>query len=533
MRALTLCAALAATVLAGCSTPGLKRMEAVHTAQLTDARTEASTLAATQEGYIRDVPEIWVGDSAVSVEAVPVDAEPRAFDAQVSFRRQYPVSLQMVAEWISTSGGVETTVAADAIAHAVATVIDPTRALVERTDARGAQATKGDGTFLLQYSGTLRGLLNEVAARTGNAWVWRNGRVTILHADTRTYAIHALPGQSSVEATVSNQTSSGAQQGGGSNSAMTATQSSVESGQTTTVKTQIETYEAISKTIEAMLSPAGKVFASAATSSVTVRDVPAILDRIGNYVDTINTQMTRQVVIDVRVYSVDVTNTESYGIDWKTVWESVSGRYRAVTNLAAGPVNAAANTLNLSVIDNAQQWGGSQVLFSALSAQGNVSIKNSAAVVTLSNQPAPVQIAEETTFLAESSTQLVSDAGATTTLKGGKVVTGFSMNVMPVVLDGNDVLLQLQMNLSTLRNIRQIESGGQLIEAPQIDARQFLQRVKLHSGSTLVLSGFEQDRVNGDMQGIGKPTFSLAGGSRNGTRKQTVLVVTMTPKVVL
>lgn len=531
MRIYLMGAALAATLLAGCSTAGLKRMDAVHASQLADARTQAGTLAATEEGFIRDVPEIWVGDASVPVTAETTKEQPKALDAHVSFRRQYPVSLQMVAEWISTNGGIEVTVAADAIKHAAETVIDPTRALVERSDT-GAPQTKGDGAFFLQYSGSLRGLLDEVAARTGNSWVWRNNRATLLHADTRTFAIHALPGQSSVEATVSNQTSSGAQQSGSGDSAMTATQSAVESGQTTTVKTQIETYDAITKTVQAMLSPVGKVFASSSTSSLTVTDVPAVLDRIGDYVEMLNGQLTRQVVIDVRVYSVDVTDTESYGIDWKMVWESVSGSYRAVTNFASGPVNAGANSLNLSVIDNANQWGGSQVLFQALSAQGTVSIKNSAAVVTLSNQPAPVQIAEETTYLAESSTQLVSDAGATTTLKGGKVVTGFSMNVMPVVLDSNEVLMQLQMNLSTLRGIRQIASGGQLIEAPQIDARQFLQRVKLHSGSTLVLSGFEQDRVNGDIQGIGKPTFSLAGGSRNGVRKQTVLVVTLTPKVI-
>lgn len=525
---------LLAIALAGCATQGIKDFERVQGQNHAKAQAQFAQIDTATEGYLRRYDELWIGDQVLETSAERAGTElPKALaNRQVSFRRQYPVTLQMVAEWVSTHAHVPVTVSADASINAVETVIDPMQVLLNRDARQGQAATKGDGTFTVQYDGSVRGLLDEVSARTGNSWVWRNNRVVILHLDSRSYQIHAIPGKSTVEAQVSNQNTSGGQQGGGGDSSSMMTQSTLDSGQTTRVSTEIEAFDSIAKGVESMLSPKGKVYVSASTGTVSVTDVPRVLDSVGAYIDALNEQMTRQVIVDVRVYSVDLAHSESYGIDWKLVWENISGTYRAVTDFSAGPVNADASRLNLSVIDNSNQYGGSDALLRALSQQGNVTIKSSAAVVTLSNQPAPVQIAEETTYLAESSSEFIANVGSQNSLTAGKIVTGFSMNVLPVVLDSNDVLLQLQLNLSKLRSLREITSGSQRIEAPNVDARQFLQRVKLQSGSTLVLSGFEQDRINTDARGLLKPTWSLAGGSRNGDRQQTVLVVTMTPKVL-
>lgn len=530
---------LALTALMGCASPGIKRFDAAQVTTRDRASAEQVKLSNAEEGYLRHLDELWIGDQPVSPDSRNATTIPAALgNQQVSFRRQYPVTLQMVAEWINTHAKVPTAVTADASLHAIESVVDPIGNLIDRNAGvapqGGAGVVKGDGSFVIQFDGSVRGLLDEISARTGNSWVWRNDRAVILHVDTRTYQVHALPGKSKVEARVSNQSKSGGQGGGGGGGAAgSTTESTLDSGQTTTVSTDIDTFDSITKGVEAMLSPKGKVYVSTATGTVSVTDVPVVLDGVASFITALNTQMTRQVIVDVRVYSVDLLESESYGLDWNLVWESISGKYRAVTDFRAGPVNPDASRLNLSVIDNGNVFGGSNALLRALSQQGNVTIKSSAAVVTLSNQPAPVQIAEETTYLAESSSDLVANVGSQTTLTAGKVVTGFSMNILPVVLDSNEVLLQLQLNLSNLRTLREIISGEQRIEAPQVDARQFLQRVKLMSGSTLVLSGFEQERVNSDTRGIGKPRFTLAGGSRSGERKQTVLVVTLTPKVIL
>lgn len=544
---------VASAIMAGltaCATPSMQRMARDQQQDVLTASAAHQSMRKQQDEYFQEVDLVWIGGNE-SIAITKGDTQPRALDAPVVFQRNYPVTLQMVAEWVSSTVAVPVTVTGDATVSAAEVNYDPTAYLAQREEqghVRQAQPLQKDakdaaaGAFFVQYQGPLRGLLDEVAARTGNAWVWRDGRVVILNTDTRIFQLHALPGTSTVSATVTNQSSAGESGGGGAGGggggaggAGGAGQSGMNqtnaSGQATTMETTIEAFDTVTTTVKAMLSAKGKVAAGGSTGAIAVTDTPAVLDRVGAYITALNAQLTRQVVIDVKVYSVDVTNTESYGINWQLVWQSLAGNYQISTSLG-GQTNPAAGGVSLGVIDESSQWAGSQMLLKALSQQGDVSIKTSAAVATLSNQPVPVQVAEETSYLAQAQSNLVANAGSSTTLTPGKVVTGFSMNLLPVVLTGNEVLLQMQINLSNLRGIREITSAGTRIEVPDVDARHFLQRVKLTSGSTLVLGGFEQEQVTTSNQGIGDPRFTLLGGSRNGSRKRTVMVVTLTPRVV-
>ena len=311
----------------------------------------------------------------------------------------------------------------------------------------------------------------------------------------------------------------------------TAVKQDSDSGQSTTIDTKVDTYAGVAAAVQAMLSAKGKVVAGESTGTITVTDTTAVLDRVETYINATNHQLTRQVVIDVKVYSVDITRGDAYGINWDLVWKSVDGRFVAGGSLGGAAPPEGSSSIALGVLGGSP-FADSKLLLNALSQQGDVSITTSAAVVTLSNQPVPVQVAEETSYLAQSQTNLVPNAGASSSRSAGKVVTGFAMNLLPVVLDQNEVLLQMQVNLSALRGIRQIGDDQGRIEVPNVDARQFLQRIKIASGATLVLGGFEQEQVKTNDQGIGSPRFTLLGGSRQGERKRTVMVIALTPRVV-
>ena len=95
------------------------------------------------------------------------------------------------------------------------------------------------------------------------------------------------------------------------------------------------------------------------------------------------------------------------------------------------------------------------------------------------------------------------------------------------------MIVQLELNLSNLRNLRQISPGlGLTAEQPEVDRRQIAPQVLLRSGATMVLSGFEQTRASGNQRGIGSPRFqALGGGTRSSSRKST-MVVLITPVVI-
>jgi hypothetical protein len=279
-------------VLAGCATPGEKQIVAQREdiAHRADAQLGAKIQTVP---YYQEVDEFYVGGRGVTEAAAGSD--PSRLNQPATFRRQYPVTLQMLAEYITTTYGIRVDITPDATAAAVAAAYDPVAALQANRAQQLAQsgapaglappaaapipAAGGAGAILIQYDGDLKGLLDLIASRTGNAWKLSNGAITIFNRDTRTFRIHTLPGASQLSATVSNQSSGGSGGGGaggggggGGAGGGGGGTSSITSGNTTTIDAEINLFESASAAIEGMLSPTGNAVASPALGSITVTD---------------------------------------------------------------------------------------------------------------------------------------------------------------------------------------------------------------------------------------------------------------------
>jgi len=392
------------------------------------------------------------------------------------------------------------------------------------------QADPVSGAIRISYAnGTFKGLLDTAAARFGVSWKYADGVIQFFHTDARTYQIHAVPGDSSFTANVSSgSTGVGSGTGGGSGGGGGGSGGSVSANnsQNTAVASKLSVYTSIENAIKVMLSPHGKVLASPATGAITVVDTPDSLERIGAYIDNENKALARQIVLNVTVLSVSLNRGDEYGIDWKLVYGGIKRKYGINNNfpgLAGNPVAFSAGILGMSKLS------GSEVIIRALSEQGKVRRQTTASVVTLNNQPVPVQVARQTSYLQSSQTSIVAQVGTASSLVPGVVSSGFNMSILPHVLTNGTVMLQFSMDISTLRGLRRIDSGSSHIETPELDTRNFLQRVAMKSSETLIISGFEQTDENIDNRGVGTPKNMLLGGGVTANSNKEVIVILITP----
>lgn len=387
------------------------------------------------------------------------------------------------------------------------------------------------GNVLLSYDGTLSGFLDVAAARFGVAWEWTGDSVRIFRYTTKTFRIVALPGDTALQSTISNQT-------GGSSSSGGSGSTSASNNQTGVSFSGLSVWNAISESIKGMLSTAGKVTVTAATGTVTVTDTPQIVAQVEKFIDGQNASLGKQVVVNVRVLSVDLNNSDEYGINWDMVYNAMSGNFGwsfsnafttapGATNLALKILGTAGTATNANI----KSWQGSQAIIAALSTQGHVSQITSASLTTLNNQPAPLQVGRQTSYLAASTTTVTQGAGSTTTLQPGLITTGFSMSLVPHMLDKGRLMLQYAIDISSLLTLSSVTSGGSTIQTPDIDTRNFLQRVMLNSGDTLVMTGFEQNTLNATTQGMGDANNTALGGGVRGTKARSVLVILIQPVV--
>ncbi|AOJ71190.1 MULTISPECIES: PilN family type IVB pilus formation outer membrane protein [Burkholderia] len=408
----------------------------------------------------------------------------------------------------------------------------------------GAGADGGGTSFaavrILYAGGTLSGLLDAACARFGVFWKFEQGTIRFFFTDTRTFQVNAIPGDSSLNASVvSGATSDGASggsqaggSGGGANGAGSGTTGlTANNTANTAVNSQLSVFNGLQSAIQSMLSRYGSSVSSPATGSISVTDTPDVLERVAAFMAQQNRSLSRQVLLNVTVLSVSLNAGDAYGIDWSLVYKTVSAGFDIANPFK--PVSLAPADLSATVLSPTSRFNGTKLLIRALSQQGTVRRKTSASVTTLNNQPVPVQVATQTGYLASVSTTNTANVGSSTALTPGTVTTGFNMTLLPHVLDDGTVMLQFSTNISSLLELKEVSSSAgrdaTRIQTPDVDMRNFLQRVAMKSGETLVISGYEGANDSLDERGVGVPKMIALGGGYEAQRSREVIVILITP----
>ncbi|MFB9241727.1 PilN family type IVB pilus formation outer membrane protein [Massilia antarctica] len=544
MTALALCASLAACSDIAQRDPRTFGDPGDKIAQLSRQVGTARPLAAP---VVLHADGIWLGHKTVKLASAPalppVFGEPASFDRTVA-------SLAELAERITMRSGIPTKVSPGALAVAGG-ALAPAAAAAAAAGAAGAGTVapivpplnpappksavpRAEPVHIAYRNGNFQNFLDTVAARYGVYWKYASGTILFFHTEARSFQINALPGDATFSATVSSgAASSGGVSGGSGGGGGGSNGVSASNNQNTAVSSQLSVYSNLQKSIGAMLSPYGQVVASPATGSITVVDTPDAMERIAAFIDSENQAMARQIAINVTVLSVTLSDADEYGINWNLVYSNLLNTY-GIRNTIAGAPGGGAAAFSAGVLASSNgKFAGSSLMIQALSQQGKVRRQTSASVVTLNNQPVPVQVAKQTSYLKSSDTTTSPLAGSTTSLTPGVVTSGFNMSILPHLLDDGTVMLQFSTDISALRQIRRVTSGsgssGSSIESPELDTRNFLQRVAMKSNETLIISGFEQTDDDLDRQGVGHPANFVLGGALARKASKEVIVILVTP----
>ena len=380
----------------------------------------------------------------------------------------------------------------------------------------------------------LSGLLDVISARLGLGWKIENNTVTMYFLDTQVFQVFSIPGTIKMSTGVKTGTS-GATTVTGSTNTVSATGGMTSEGSTqgTQMSFESDILKDMEKTLNSMITPGiGRIVLSPSTGVVTVTDRPDSLHRIKTFIYSENKRMTRQVVLNVKVLSVALNNNDSLGLNTSALFKTLSTQFGVASTFASPNTNGVSASAGVVSTNSNSPWAGSQAVIDALSYQGQVTTITSPSVTTLNMKPAPLLVGNQQTYLASVATTAIQGGGTSQqALTPGTISTGFNMVLLPYLMEGREMLLQFNINMSNLLNIATFTSGTNQIQMPNIDNRIFSQSVRLQSGQTLVLSGFDQSSSSGSQQGIGDPSMFLAGGRGDASHNRTELVVLITPIV--
>lgn len=540
---------VAAALLSGCTFSEINKMQ-----KKAQSDAEVARIQAVQPRSQHPQPLTWSDQQWINPRPIPVtvrEKNKRAPACNIT-QAKSEIQLQELAQRITTLCGTPVIFTPDALNVGQSTVsAGVTRQIsgsLPLPDSSGRTPLNSLGSTMpttapaavssqpvnltgLMWQGELTGLLDLIASRSGLNWRMDNGTIVFYLMETRTYSLAMLNTKMSSTSSVSSGTTStmGAT-GGQSNSASGESTTS----QSTTTGQDYDLYADMRKSIEAMLTPEkGRYWLSSSSSSLIVTDTPAVQESVARYVDEQNRIMNRQVALNVEVLSVGNTHSEDFRIDWDLVYKSLHTAGATLNNVSgdiAGGTSAGVSILDTAT-GNAAKFAGSSLLLKALSEQGDVSVVTSQSSTVTNLTPVPIQMADQTVYVAQSATTTTTDVGATTTLTPGMITTGFNMTLLPLIQEVGDIQLQVNFNLSDPPTIRNFTSkdGNSYIEMPYTKLRSLSQKANLRAGQSLILTGFDQNNTTATKSGTFTPGNPLFGGGQSAKNERSTLVIIITP----
>ncbi len=510
--------AIAAACSMSTSMDATLEKEVKSAATLKEAAKSPTDLA--PDDVVRVKNDIWLGDkSEVEYEGQPIPTylENKEGITLISNR---PITLFEIGDMINKITSVKVRYA-PGLQQDILKSAQSNKPTPETINADWTEPDK----MLVSYRGPLSGLLDEISSRFGIWWKYDQKEIYFYKHITRTFVLYSLPTKPSLNVQVGGSTAEG--ESGGSSLSLSST-------------IEVELWGNVEKAITSMIDKDAKLTIDSANGTISLTANPNDIKKVAKYINEQNARLSRQVAISVKVLQVSVDDSDQYGLNLDAAFDDGKTKVNLLS-----PTNSfgddIAKNLEMRVMPGNWNIGAS---IQALSTQGTTNLITSGTVTTLNNKPAPIQVVRKQNYISE----------ITKTNSGGdgnyydvsteteEIETGFTMDVLPRILEHGRLLLMFNLTLSDLIKLEKVPlggggedtatDGGQYIQNPIIESRGFTQEVALKSGETLVLTGYERVENSAEKTGVGSATNSLFGGTATAAKKRSILVIMLTPVVL-
>lgn len=277
---------------------------------------------------------------------------------------------------------------------------------------------------------------------------------------------------------------------------------------------------------------------------ILIRALPADYLRLQKLLERLD-NMPRQVLIEVMVAEVALSDTWAMGIEWAmhkkgSINGSPYGNYlTSNTTLSSGtgatataaattPINLASAGVGLtySILNSAGEVAG---VLNAIADNNNLSILSSPQVMVLNNETATVNVGESVPIVTSQTGDIANSTNLNQTIQYKD--TGVILKVTPKINYDGIIILSIDQQVSSAEAAS--TNGNQ---SPRISNRQLTTKLAVRDGQTVFMGGLIENKTN--MMDSGVPLLKdipLLGWLfkyQKEDKKKTELLVMITPYVI-
>lgn len=388
--------------------------------------------------------------------------------------------------------------------------------------SRGQMPHPAEMVVLIDYSGSLSGLLDHVAGQIGADWSYQGGRIKFLGPQTRTYTLWALPDTMEIETSIGD--------GGSAESFGTSSQPTTRSTR------ELAYWEDLRDNLATMLpdAPGTRFAINRSAGTITVTGFQATHERVSDYIRTENDRLSRQVAVKIDVIAFSATDSATRSADIDAVFNRAVSGFNL--NLSGADLSTqSAPDFGVDILEDGNNfgpWEGSSALVDALSEVGRSTIVKSASVIAMNDTPTPLTVTTDTAYLESVVTRTDGEGGESTELQTGVVNSGLSMTMTPRIFSDGRITLNYALALNELRNLATFGNAGNQVQLPEVESRNLMQTVNIENGDSIIMASFDDSITRREGSGPFNPAFWGLGGRDGYSQEDTKIIFVMTPVVL-
>ncbi len=405
---------------------------------------------------------------------------------------------------------------------------------------------------------TIDEVLNIILLENNLSYTLENNLLKISYLTTKVYGIDYILSQrkstGSTDVTLSSGAGTQAGMGGASGGADGGNDES-KSGMKIESTDEVEFWKELDIEFQRVLNRPHDSYAAEApiinknAGLVTVTATSKQLKRFDSYLKKLQDKVQLQVLIDVQLLSVTMSEGKTTGIDWKQLYAlqnlSVSidsKRIKNVTEFEGGSITEGVIDGTKGMMQMVSVTGEASLneVIKFLQTQGDVNAISNPKVLTLNNQPALITAGTEYFYKIQSETnQQGTGGGVAATTQNDlvqSVFAGVLLTITPEISADRTITLKINPSLSETTQDISNEDNSERRMPPDLDRRQLSSVVTVEDGNRIVLGGLINTKNTNETNKVpilgDIPIISYLFKYENKVKTVRELVIVIEPHII-
>lgn len=380
-------------------------------------------------------------------------------------------------------------------------------------------------------NGTLREVLDLVISRgAGGVWKLKGDQLTVGRFEERIYRFDYLDLAGTIDVEV-----------GGDMLASSVAQSGVAGKFQIKNKKEVkkaDVWEQVQEILTGLKSKDGVLQVNRSSGLIYIADTPRHVATMVEFLDQLKSSLTRQVMIEAKIFDVQLDEEFRYGIDWENIQAALDPDLvpdRLLPDIAEFSFNG-----NGTIVFS--QTTAIGAIVDLLAKQGDVTVLSNPHLAVMNGQSAVMTVGSQFPFAditgvsRDEETNVVTIDG---TIK--RAVFGLQLGITPQISADGMITLNVVPTVTRQEGTQQVEFpfggiGVQTVENPIIGLQELSTTVRVRDGQSVVLAGLisqEKSQTTAGLPWLRRiPGAGFIFGNGEEIKKNRELVILIRPRLI-